>query len=76
MLVLSRKIGEKLLIGNDVVVTVVATHAGRVRLGIEAAPHVSILREELTQRIESSAPADGATRNRASQQSPFYAEFA
>ncbi len=76
MLVLSRRIGEKLLIGDDVIVTVVETHGGRVRLGIDAAAHVPILREELKRRIKSSGPADGTTPNRASQQSRFFAEFA
>ena len=76
MLVLSRRVGEKLLIGDDVVVTVVETHTGRVRLGIEAAAHVPILREEVKRRIASSGPADGAAPNRASRQSRFFAEFA
>jgi carbon storage regulator CsrA len=76
MLVLSRRTGEKLLIGNDIIVTVVETHGGRVRLGIEAAAHVPILREEVKRRIESSGPADGTTPHRASRQSRFFPEFA
>ncbi len=47
MLVLSRKIGEKVVIGNNITVTVVETKGNRVRLGISAPDDVRILREEL-----------------------------
>lgn len=46
MLVLTRKIGEAVLIGNDVRVTIVQIRGKQVRLGIEAPPDFSILREE------------------------------
>jgi carbon storage regulator len=48
MLVLSRKPGERILIGNDIVVTVVRFQGGTVRLGIEAPREFSVVREELT----------------------------
>lgn len=47
MLVLSRKHGEQLLIGNSIMVTVVGIQSGRVRLGIEAPPDISVVRSEL-----------------------------
>lgn len=47
MLVLTRRIGESIRIGDDIVVTLVQIGPGKVRLGIEAAPDVVILREEL-----------------------------
>jgi carbon storage regulator len=47
MLVLSRKRGEKLVIGNGITVTVVEVVGNRVRLGIEAPDDVRILRGEL-----------------------------
>lgn len=47
MLVLSRKAGETIRIGDDVVLTLVAIDGSRVRLGIEAPPDVRILRNEL-----------------------------
>ena len=47
MLVLSRKAGEKLLIGDKISVTVVRIAPGVVRLGIEAPAELPILREEL-----------------------------
>lgn len=47
MLVLTRKIGERLVIGEGVVVTVIAAYGSQVRLGIEAPPEVDIWRDEL-----------------------------
>jgi carbon storage regulator len=46
MLVLTRKFGERVYIGDDIVITVVEIDRGRVRLGFEAPPHVKIYREE------------------------------
>ena len=48
MLVLSRKQGEKVIIGNGIAVTVLEVQGNRVRLGIEAPDDVRILREELS----------------------------
>jgi carbon storage regulator len=47
MLVLSRKQGEEIVIGDNIRLTVVAIHGNRVRLGFAAPPAVSIQREEL-----------------------------
>lgn len=47
MLVLSRKLGEKIHIGNDIVVTVVDIDRGKIRLGIDAPREVEIMRAEL-----------------------------
>ena len=47
MLVLTRRPGESLLIGNQVVVTLLDAGRGRIRLGIEAPPEVRIVRQEL-----------------------------
>lgn len=47
MLVITRKNGEGLLIGEDVRVTVVETAKDRVKIGIEAPPNVRIIRNEL-----------------------------
>lgn len=51
MLVLTRKVGEKLLIGEDIVVSVIEVNRGNIRIGIEAPSHVSILRFEVYERI-------------------------
>jgi carbon storage regulator len=51
VLVLSRKNGESLRIGSDVLVRVLVSSRGHVRLGIEAPPDKLVLREELYERI-------------------------
>ncbi|KYO64114.1 carbon storage regulator CsrA [Thermovenabulum gondwanense] len=52
MLVLSRKKGEKLLIGDEVEITVVEIEGDRVKLGIHAPKGVKILRAELIEEIK------------------------
>jgi len=47
VLVLSRKPGERILVGNDVVITVIRVGPNSVRLGIDAPESVNIVREEL-----------------------------
>jgi carbon storage regulator len=51
MLVLSRKKDERLVIGDNIVVTVVALNGGRVRLGIQAPAEVRVHRSEVLQAI-------------------------
>ena len=57
MLFLQRKEGESLLIGEDVVVTVMAVEAGRVRLAIQAPRSVTILRSELKVAAQANREA-------------------
>ena len=52
MLVLNRKIGERIVIGDNIVLTVVKVQGRQVRLGIEAPPSVSIRRMERDPRDE------------------------
>jgi carbon storage regulator len=61
MLVLSRRPGESITIGDDIVVTVVAVAGGQVRLGISAPRNVHILREEVytVMQEENQAAAEG-----------------
>lgn len=51
MLVLSRKQNEQIVIGDNIVVKVVDIRGGRIRLGIDAPPEVSIRREELAVQV-------------------------
>src|SRR5205807_6431142 len=52
MLVLSRRLHEKILIpGMNIAITVVGFKPGQVRLGIEAPPEVTVLREEVPDRV-------------------------
>jgi carbon storage regulator len=56
MLVLSRRLGESIVLGDDVVITVLAVAGGRTRLGIEAPRSVPIQRAELEPRARPIAP--------------------
>ncbi|QEG21298.1 carbon storage regulator CsrA [Mariniblastus fucicola] len=56
MLVLSRKVGERIWIGDDISVTVVRITGGGVRLGIEAPHELPVVREELKKRLEELNP--------------------
>jgi carbon storage regulator len=47
MLVLSRKLGERIVMSDGVVLTVLAMHGSQIRLGVEAPPDVSVWREEI-----------------------------
>jgi carbon storage regulator len=48
MLVLSRKVGEEIIIDGEIRVSIVRVRGNRVRIGIQAPPSARILREELT----------------------------
>ena len=52
MLVLSRKIGERILIGDNIAVTVVRITGNGVRIGIEAPSNVAVIRQELKEQAE------------------------
>ena len=64
MLVLSRKVGQKILIGDKIAVTVVRVAQGIVRIGVEAPKETPIVREEIKDQLaEQSAqqtPAGGS----------------
>ncbi len=54
MLVLSRKVGERILIGDKISVTVVRVAGGGVRLGIEAPDELPVIREELQGQLDAA----------------------
>ena len=54
MLVLSRKIGERILIGENISVTVVRIAGGAVRLGVEAPPELAVIRQELKEQMDEA----------------------
>jgi carbon storage regulator CsrA len=51
MLILTRKIGESLLIGDSIRITILEIRGKQVRLGVKAPPEISVLREEIGQRL-------------------------
>jgi len=57
LLVLSRKISETLVIGNDVKVTVLGIHGNQVRLGVSAPKEIPVNREEIHNRIQQEKQA-------------------
>lgn len=61
MLVLSRKLGEKIIIGDNISITVVDIDRGKIRLGIEAPRDVPIFRQELLPVKNAEGAATQAT---------------
>lgn len=53
MLILSRRVGETLMIGDDVTVTVLSVKGNQVRIGINAPIDIEVHREEIYERIKS-----------------------
>jgi len=54
MLVLSRRVGESLMIGDEVTITVLGVNGNQVRIGINAPKDVPVHREEIYQRIQKN----------------------
>jgi len=52
MLILTRRVGETLVIGDDVTVTVLSVRGNQVRIGVNAPKNVTVHREEIYQRIQ------------------------
>lgn len=63
MLILTRKIGESLLIGDDVEITVLSVRGSQVKLGVKAPKEIAVHREEIYQRIKAlSESSDNETQ--------------
>ena len=64
MLVLTRKLGESIVIGNNVRVTILEMQGKQIRLGIEAPPEISVHRGEVYERIEAENRLAAETAHR------------
>ena len=58
MLILTRRVGESLMIGDEVTITVLGVKGNQVRIGVQAPKEVAVHREEILNRIEEATSED------------------
>jgi carbon storage regulator len=74
MLILTRRVGETVMIGNDVTVTILGVKGNQVRVGINAPKNVAVHREEIYERIKREQQGDSNSHGGPRDNEP--AEFA
>jgi len=67
MLILTRRVGETIMIGDDVAVTVLGVKGNQVRVGVNAPKETSVHREEIYERIKREEQAGNTTRRTSSE---------
>jgi len=71
MLILTRRVGETVMIGDDVTITVLGVKGNQVRVGINAPKHVAVHREEIYERIKrEQQPEEISEKPKAAQYVP------
>ncbi len=70
MLILTRRISESVIIGDNVKVTVLGVKGNQVRLGIDAPKEVSVHREEIYERIQAEKNAGNPQASKAGDETP------
>jgi carbon storage regulator len=63
MLILTRRVGETLMVGDEVTVTVLGVKGNQVRIGVNAPKEVAVHREEIYQRIQREKDGDETAGN-------------
>ena len=58
MLIVTRRVGERIMIGSDVCVTIIGVQGNQVRIGIDAPREVDVHREEVFQRIKAQSDTE------------------
>jgi carbon storage regulator len=71
MLILSRRESESVHLGDDIVLTIVRVSGEKVRIGIEAPPHIKVLRNELEIEVDLKQPAEPAAKTPVAKKPPI-----
>ena len=58
MLILTRRVGESLIIGDNIVINILGVKGNQIRIGVNAPKEISVHREEIYNRIQAEKPDD------------------